>query len=114
MDTLQLDNALNARILAGRNLDAFSEFYDEHVVAQENDEAERPGRAAWIAGFTEMSKNIESYTSRLIANAASGDVSFSEWENEMTFTGGAPMKIAQVAVRQWKDGRVVRERFYHK
>jgi hypothetical protein len=25
-----------------------------------------------------------------------------------------PMKVAQVAVRRWKDGRVVRERFYHK
>ena len=114
MDTLQLDNALNALILEGRNLDAFQKFYDEGVVAQENDDVERTGRDGWIAGYTAMAQNIESGRSRLVANAANGDVSFSEWENEVTFKGAAPMKIVQVAVRHWKDGRVVRERFYHK
>jgi hypothetical protein len=45
---------------------------------------------------------------------SNGDTSFSEWEYNIEFEGMGAMKIAQVAVRRWKDGKVVRERFYHK
>jgi hypothetical protein len=32
----------------------------------------------------------------------------------MEMRGMGPMKLIQVAVRRWRDGRIVRERFYHK
>jgi hypothetical protein len=35
-------------------------------------------------------------------------------EIDLVVKGVGAMKMVQVAVRQWKDGRVVRERFYHK
>lgn len=114
MDTLQLDDRLNALILEGKNLEAFRTLYDPDVVAQENDEAERVGLESWIQMYQAMAQNIEGGTVRLLANAANGDVSFSEWENELVFKGGQAMKMVQVAVRRWKNGRVVRERFYHK
>jgi len=41
-------------------------------------------------------------------------VSFSEWEIDLTMKGMGAMKMVQVAVRRWRNGRVVRERFYHK
>ena len=50
----------------------------------------------------------------MIANAANGDVSFSEWENNLVIKGMESMKVVQVALRHWRSGRVVRERFYHK
>ena len=46
--------------------------------------------------------------------AANADTSFSEWEFDVEIEGMGAMKVVQVAVRRWKDGRVVRERFYHK
>ncbi len=114
MTTLELDNQLNALIIASKTSEAFLEFYDEDVVAQENDEPERHGRGPWMQGREAMEKNITKYSAKVLANAASGDVSFSEWAYDVDITGMGAMKISQVSVRHWRNGRVVRERFYHK
>jgi ketosteroid isomerase-like protein len=78
MNTLELDSELNALIVEGKNTDAFLRFYDENVIAQENDEPERHGREQWMRAREEMSKNLVKYHARVLANAANGDVSFSE------------------------------------
>jgi hypothetical protein len=62
----------------------------------------------------EMEKSIRRFGAKVLANAADRNTSFSEWEYDLELEGMATMKIVQVAVRRWKDGRVVRERFYHK
>lgn len=114
MNTLELDQQLNRLIIEGKSVDAFQRFYAENVVAQENDEAERVGRDAWMTGRQQIEQKMKKFEARVLANAANGDVSFSEWEYNVEIEGMGPMRIAQVAVRRWKDGRVVRERFYHK
>jgi hypothetical protein len=114
MTTLELDQALNALITQGKSGEAFEQFYADDVVAQENDEPERHGRAAWMKARLEMEKNLKSFNAKVFANAANGDVSFSEWEYNVEIAGMGAMRIHQVAVRRWKDGRVIRERFYHK
>jgi len=114
MTTLELDQALNALIAAGKSAEAFEKYYAEDVVAQENDEPERHGRAAWMKARHELEKNLKSFNAKVFTNAANGDVSFSEWEYNVEIAGMGAMRITQVAVRRWKDGRVVRERFYHK
>lgn len=83
-------------------------------VAQENDEPERVGRDAWMKGRLLVEQKMKKFEARVLATAANGDVSFSEWEYSPEIEGVGRMRIVQVAVRRWKDGRVVRERFYHK
>jgi hypothetical protein len=61
-----------------------------------------------------MAKNIEKSEGRVLSHAANGDVSFSEWESSAVIKGMGAMSIKQVAVRRWRNGRVVHERFYHK
>ena len=114
MNTLQLDTELNALIVQGKTREAFLEYYDEAVVAQENDEPERTGREQWMLSREEFGKNVEKYEARILANAANGDVSFSEWAYDLVIRGVGPISRVQVAVRHWRHGRVVRERFYHK
>lgn len=114
MNTLDLDHQLNALIIQGKSVDAFHTFYAEDVVAQENDEPERVGRDAWMRGRQEMEKNIKKFDARVLAHAANGDTSFSEWQFDIELEGVGAIKLAQVSVRRWKNGRVVRERFYHK
>lgn len=114
MNILELDNKLNSLIVAGRSVEALRTLYAEDVVAQENEDPERVGRDAWVEMRQEMEKNTRKFTARVLANAASGDVSFSEWVYDIELEGVGAMHIAQVAVRRWKDGKVVRERFYHK
>jgi hypothetical protein len=114
MNTLELDNKVNALILEGKNDEAFLTYYDENVVAQENDEPERHGREPWMNARRELAKNIVKQDVRLLANAANGDVSFSEWDISVEIKGMGAMRVFQVAVRRWRNGRIIRERFYHK
>jgi ketosteroid isomerase-like protein len=114
MNTLELDDQLNTMIVQGNSRDAFLTFYAEDVVAQENDEPERIGRDAWMRGRQDMEKSIKKFDARVLAHAANGDTSFSEWEYNLDLEGMGPIRIAQVAVRRWRNGKVVRERFYHK
>jgi hypothetical protein len=51
---------------------------------------------------------------KLVASAVGDGVTFSEWELDVTLKGMGRNQSAQVARRQWKDGRIVHERFYHK
>src|SRR3954467_13903891 len=114
MNKLELDSQIHPLLIAGQNKEAFLKFYDENVVAQENDEPERKGREQWMQAREAMAANITKLDSRMIANAANGDVSFSEWSIDAEIKGMGAMKMNQVSVRRWKNGRVVRERFYHK
>jgi hypothetical protein len=114
MNTLELDGQLNKLIIQRKSQEAFLTFYADNVIAQENDEPERRGREAWMRGREEMERNIKKFEGRVLAHAANGDISFSEWEYNVELEGMAPLTIVQVAVRRWKDGKVVRERFYHK
>jgi ketosteroid isomerase-like protein len=114
MNTLELDGQLNKLIIQRKSQEAFLTFYADDVVVQENDEPERKGREAWMRGREEMERNIKKFEAHVLAHAANGDISFSEWEYSVELEGMGPLRIAQVAVRRWKDGKVVRERFYHK
>jgi hypothetical protein len=40
-------------------------------------------------------------------------VSFAEWEMDISFKGGNRSKFNQVAVRHWKNGKIVHERFFY-
>jgi SnoaL-like domain len=114
MKTLELDQALNDLIIAGKTVEAFEKFYAEDVVARENSESERVGREPWMRGRLDFERKLKKFSARVIAHAADGDTSFSEWEFDLEIEGMGAMNIAQVAVRRWRNGRVVRERFYHK
>lgn len=114
MNTLELDNKLNAMIIAGKSVEALRTMYTEDVVAQENEEPERVGRDAWVQARQQMESSTKQFSARVLANAANGDTSFSEWVYDIELEGMGAMHIAQAAVRRWKDGKVARERFYHK
>lgn len=114
MDTLDLDRQLNELIIQGKSAEAFEKFYDENVVAQENEDAERVGREPWARMRKELEPKIKKFDARVLSNAANGDVSFSEWEYNTEIEGMGTIHMVQVSVRRWKNGRVIRERFYHK
>ena len=114
MTTQELDHALNQQVLAGDIMGAFEKYYAEDVVMQENSAEPIPGKAANRERELQFVNSIaEFHGASVLASAVNGDTSFSEWEMDVTFQGGFRVKMAQVAVRKWKDGQVVRERFYY-
>lgn len=110
-----LDRALNQAILSGDILNAFEKHYANDVSMQENDAEPIVGKDVNRKREQEFVNSVQEFHgAKLLAEAVNGDVSFSEWEYEVTFKGGARTKLQQVAVRHWRNGQVARERFYYK
>lgn len=108
-----LDRELNQLLQQGRVFEAFDRFYSEQVSMQENLDPPCVGKAANLERERGFFGSLERYEFRLLAEAASGDVSFGEWELDLTFKGGQRVRRQQVSVRRWRDGQIVPERFYH-
>ena len=110
-----LDDQLNNAILSGKALEAFDALYADDVVMQENTDAPFVGKAFNRQREIEFFSSVEQFhDGRVLASAVNGDVSFSEWEMDVTLKGAGRIKMNQATVRRWKDGKVVHERFYHK
>jgi ketosteroid isomerase-like protein len=109
-----LDQALNEAILSGKALEAFEKYYAEDVVMQENSDEPRLGKEANRKAEIEFFSSLaEFHEGKLLSSAVNGDVTFGEWFMDVTFKNGYRLKLAQAAVRRWKDGQIVNERFYY-
>jgi len=109
-----LDNQLNNMILQGKILEAFDKFYADDVVMQENDDAPTVGKDANREREQQYVASIEAFHSAaVVSHAINDDVSFSQWKTDVTYKGAPRAQSSQVAVREWQDGKVVREQFYH-
>lgn len=113
-DSATLDRELNEMVLGGQAMEAFEKFYADDVVMQENSNEPVVGKDANRKREEEFFGSLEEFHGAgVVGSAASGDRSYSEWWMDVTFKGGQRVKMEQVAVRVWKDGQVVSERFYY-
>jgi len=113
--TAQLNQQLDDMLGAGKMLEAFELFYAPDVVMQENDDPPTRGKdsnrdreLAFVASVQEVHENV------LLDSATAGDVSYSEWSSDLTLRDYGRVRRTQVAKRQWRDGKIVNERFYYK
>jgi ketosteroid isomerase-like protein len=110
----ELEHQLNQQILQGDILGAFDRFYADDVVMQENSQEPTNGKAANRKREEAFLAAIEQFHgAEMHVSAVNGNVSFSEWTVDATYKGGGRFALTQVAVRRWKDGKVVHERFYY-
>ena len=111
----ELNKKLDQAIFSGQALAAFEELYADDVVMQENTEAEHRGKDVNRKREQEFFATIEQFHGgQVLASGHGADVSFSECEMDVTLKGVGRIQMVQVAVRRWKDGKIVHERFYHK
>lgn len=110
----ELDAKLNEMVLTGKAMDAFEELYADDVVMQENSDPPTAGKDANRKREVDFFSSIEEFHgAKLLASAVNEDVTFSEWEWDLTFKGMGRVRMSQVAVRRWRDGQVAGERFYY-
>jgi ketosteroid isomerase-like protein len=108
--------AFVALCVSGRSLEAIDRFYADEVEARENDQAPRVGKALNRAN---EERNLRSLTAppTLVARAVTWNeadgVSMIEWDIRFTPKKGAPMRLEEVAVQRWRDGKIVSERFFY-
>lgn len=111
----ELDKRLNDMILGGKMMEAFEEFYADDVTMQENHDAPCVGKAANREREKQFMASVEAvHGGQVVATGHGGEHTFNEWDFEMTMKGMGRIKMQQVSVRTWKNGKVVYERFYHK
>jgi len=98
---------------ANRILDAIDELYDEHVSMQDNHNPPVVGQAANRERERQFFGGITLHQHRALSIAVDGDRAVIHWLLEFTGGDGKRYRLDQLAHQEWKDGRIVRERFFY-
>jgi len=109
-----LDKDVNYKILSGKAMEAFEQYYADDVVMQENSDKPFEGKDVNRKREIEFFSSIkEFHGAKLLASAVADDTSFGQWWMDVTMKNGSRVTMDQVAVRKWKDGKIVHERFFY-
>jgi ketosteroid isomerase-like protein len=98
----------------GRVIDAMYEFYAPDTRMQENRNPPTVGLEANVEREKQFLAGVKEWKGFTVtALAAEGDVSFIESVIDFVATDGSPVRLEQVSVAKWRDGKIVHERFYY-
>jgi len=101
-------------ILTGKILETFDAYYADDVVMSENRKDERKGKAANRDYELKFLDSVQEFHGAKVGRVmVDSDHAAVEWTFEVTFKGGSRVVMDQVAVQTWKDGKIIREDFYH-
>ncbi len=113
-DLKTLVDGLNQKILDGKILDAFEEYYSDDVVMQDNDYPARVGKdicrtyeEAFVNGLTEFRG------AKVVNTLLSDGIAVVEWWFDYTHKDYGVRNYNQVCVQRWKNGKIVEEKFYY-
>ncbi|WP_340105238.1 nuclear transport factor 2 family protein [Rhodohalobacter sp. 8-1] len=100
----------------GTAMDAFEKYYADDVVMTLEDGTEVKGKDANRDRENEFFGSVESFNGMEVVAITSNEddetTAVESWM-DITFKGAdEPTKLEQVATQQWKDGKIVEERFY--
>ena len=107
---------LHELITSGQTLLSMETYYAEDVEMQENEETPRAGKAACMSHEQENLKKVKHFSATLLHSAIDSEqgIAFSEWEFAIVTLSGKTTAFREVSVQQWRDGKVVREKFYYR
>ena len=107
-------STLNDMILQGKALEAFEEFYHEQIVMQENDNEEFVGKEINRKREEEFFASITEFRGAKPLKVAIGEnTTMVEWHFDYTHKDWGVKNYIQVAVQDWKDGKIIKEKFYY-
>ncbi|MCC2643144.1 MAG: putative SnoaL-like polyketide cyclase [Nitrospira sp.] len=101
-------------IQQGKIMEAMNEFYGEDTVMQDNANQPTKGLAANIEREKQFLNGVKEWKGfHVSATGVGDDVTFYESVMEFVATNGQPVRLEQVSVAKWKNGKIVSERFYY-
>ena len=102
-------------VQSGTALDAFEKYYAEDVNMILEDGTVVKGKDVNRDRENEFFSSVEAFNGMevisITANEQDGTTAVESWM-DVTFKGGNRVKLEQVATQDWKNGLIVRERFY--
>lgn len=105
---------LNDLVLQGKAMEAFEKYYHEEVVMQENEWAPTVGKTANRKREEEFFSNITEFRGARVLKVTVGEhISMVEWHYDYTHKDWGVKNYTQISVQEWKDGQIIREKFYY-
>ncbi len=117
MTHLELAQKLYQMIGEGKMNEAVEELYDDNVKIIEANGDSFDGKETQKGRLVEWQNSLDGMHGggvyAITANEEEGVTMVESWV-DVTFKGApGPMKFEEVAVQTWKNGKIVRERFYY-
>lgn len=119
METVDLKASiedLNRLVLEGEIMEAFEQYYAEDVVMQENELEPTVGKAANRAREEQFLNDVLAFRGAEVKSVAVDEErgrTMVEWFYDYTHRAWGERTYHQVSVQDWRDGQIVRERFYY-
>ena len=105
---------INDMILQGKALEAFEEYYHNDVVMQENNNPIVKGKDANRKREEEFFASITEFRGAQPLKVTIGEnTTMVEWHYDYTHKDWGIKNYSQVAVQDWKDGKIIKEKFYY-
>ena len=98
----------------GQFLEAMDKYLDDNVVLQEANNEPKIGKETAVIAEKELLATVTEFIGYDMKNiAVSGDTSYYEAIMEFKTNDGQHHRFEQVNRTQWKDGKIINERYYH-
>jgi hypothetical protein len=106
---------LNSLIESGETVRAIELYYHDAVSMQENEEPPRLGKTVNLAQEKKNVAAVKSANCTLLRQVIDEEQAlvFSEWKLVFTYPNEETYQITEVALQEWKDGLVFKEKFYY-
>ena len=105
---------LNNLVLQGKAMEAFEKYYHDDVIMQENESEPTIGKSANRQREDHFFANIMEFRGAKPLKVTVGHgVSMVEWHYDYTHKEWGIRNYTQVSVQEWKDGLIVKEKFYY-
>jgi predicted SnoaL-like aldol condensation-catalyzing enzyme len=102
-----------AAVVSGDHAGAIERYYTEDATMQENAAAPRVGRDLLVAQERATLERTKSVTTTCVSSILEGDRVAIHWIFDFIYHSGMVGRIDEVALQEWRGGRVFRERFFY-
>lgn len=103
-----------ATVVGGDHVGAIERYYHEDASMQENGAPPRVGRQTLVAHEkASLSRLQEMRTLPAQAVFIDGDRVAINWIFEMVGKDGKTRRLDEIALQEWRDDKILRERFYY-
>ena len=117
MKQSEIENALkdlNNLVLEGRLMEAFEKYYHDDVVMQENDLPPTVSKEANRQRELQFLNSIVEFRGAEVKGLTVGDnISAVIWSYDYTHQEWGARNYTQVSVQEWKDGKIIKEKFIY-
>lgn len=102
-----------ATIERGEFLEALPKFYAEDMIAQENNQAPRVGRAAQTENERAALQRVRFDSIKVVSFVHDGDRVAINYVFEMTTVTGDRVRMDEIAYQVWRGDEIVSERYFY-